>query len=81
MGKVAITFKVMPESADVDIEEIKGKIEQLGAKQIHTEEIAFGLKALKVLFVVEDKEGQDMEGRLSSISGVGSIETEAITRL
>jgi len=80
MGKVAITFKLMPEDIDVDIEAIKSQVEELGAKQIIIEEIAFGLKAIKAMFIMEDKGGgQNLEERLGAIEGVGSVETEGIT--
>ena len=82
MGKVAITFRIMPESAEDDVEAIGEKISELGAKQIDIEEVAFGLKALKVLFVVDDKEGgQDLEEKLGKIEGIGSVESEGITLL
>jgi len=53
MGKAIITFKLMPESVDVDLEPIKEKAMKIaeeagsiGQMQSKIEPIAFGLKEL-----------------------------------
>ena len=51
MGKVAAKIKVMPESVDTDLEELKKKIEEALPEETELhgtseEPIAFGLKAL-----------------------------------
>ncbi len=89
MGEVAITYRVMPAGAETDIEVLKKKIDEVMASQsIKLEEIgekpiAFGLKALVVKVVVEDKEGllDKVEDTLSGIEGVQSIETMEMGRL
>lgn len=89
MGEVAITFRVMPAGAETDIEVLKKKIDEVMATQsiklegIGEKPIAFGLKALMVKVVVEDKEGllDKVENTLSGIEGVQSIETVEMGRL
>ena len=81
MGKVAMSIKVMPTSVEVDIEKIGKEIKKhLEVKDLKIEPIAFGLKALKVLVLLDDAEGSEkVEKILSSIKGVGEIEIESVT--
>ena len=85
MGDVAAKIRVMPSSADVDIEALKGKIrEAVNATDITVTPIAFGLKALDVLVVMPDgTEGGTgpVEDKLRSIEGVESVETIDVTLL
>ena len=81
MGIVAVKIKIMPESPDTDLLEIKAKTEKLigvnGGKncQISEEAIAFGLKALIALFAWdENKELEPMQEEIKKISGVNSCE-------
>ncbi len=81
MGKVAVTYKVMPSSADVNIEDLKQEIiEKIKPSDIAIEPLAFGLKAIKVMLVSDDA-GQDAEERLKEIEGVGEVEAESTTLL
>jgi len=59
MGDVALIIKVMPESPDIDREELKKTIRATIPKtqDIQEEPIGFGLVALKVVVVVPDAEG------------------------
>jgi translation elongation factor aEF-1 beta len=79
MGNVAIRLRIMPDGTDIDLEPIKSELKKMGAKDVREQAVAFGLKALDVLFVVPDKGGSDLEGQISKIAGVGSVETEGIT--
>lgn len=81
MGLVAATFKIMPESADTDIEKIKHEINvRLKPKQVKEIPIAFGLKLIEVLLVFEDKEGiGSVEEKLRTIEGVASVESGDVT--
>lgn len=79
MGEVALSFRVMPEDAGENIDHIKNEISKLGAKEIKITPLAFGLKCVEVLFVVSDKQGGDFEEKLSSIKGVGSVESTGVT--
>jgi elongation factor 1-beta len=88
MGEVAIGFEIMPEGLEVDLAELKGKVEAL-IKDIcriqSTEEkpIAFGLKALHMTVVVEDKEGvmDKLEETIGGIPGVQNARVASLTKL
>lgn len=86
MSDVLITVKILPESADVDIEELIKKIEGIDVAKFNSlekEPIAFGLVALNASFITEDrKEGVDeIEEALKKIEGVGVAEVVEATRL
>lgn len=87
MGKVIITFKVMPESPETDLEKLKKDIKALtGAgevKDFKEEPLAFGLKALIVLSVFPDEGGiaEKAEAALAKIEGVQSVEAVGVTLL
>ena len=81
MGQVALTLKVMPESPDVDMNQLKERIKQAAdVKQLVENPVGFGLVMLEVLLVFYDKIGAgDFEGKISSIEGVGNVEAGDIT--
>ena len=88
MGSVLVTYRIMPESADVDLnsfeDEIRSKIESFGGKILETEEehIAFGLKALKVVFRVDEKMGdtEKLEHALQELHYIQSVEVVDVRR-
>lgn len=83
MAKAIITFKLMPESPDVDLEAIKNEAQAIardegavGQMQVKEEPIAFGLKAVLVLAMYE-VEGSDFDAiaeKMSQIEGVQNAE-------
>lgn len=80
MGNVAVTFKIMPESPDADLEKIKKEIgKKIEVKDSKIEPLAFGLSALRILIVVPDKELGDIEGKIRSVEGVSEVEVESST--
>ncbi|MDD3977608.1 elongation factor 1-beta [Methanomicrobium antiquum] len=84
MGDVAIIVKVMPESPDVDLEELKAAIKEKypGTQDMQAEPIGFGLSALKVAIVIPDGEAgasEEAEQILASIKGVQSAEIVSLT--
>ena len=88
MAKVLITYKIMPESVDVDLNnfenEIREKIEGFGGSIIDVEEehIAFGLKALKVIFSVDEQKGdtEKLEHALQGLHYIQSVEVVDVRR-
>lgn len=81
MGVMAVKIKIMPESLETDLmkieEEVKKMMERNGVKnpKFEVQPIAFGLKALIVLFGwPEEKEFEGFENSLVKIKGVSSIE-------
>lgn len=87
MGKVIITFKIMPESPETDLEKIKKEIKSMKnageVKDFKEEPLAFGLKSLTVLSVFPDEGGiaEKAETALSKVKGVQSVEAVGVTLL
>ena len=83
MGSVAVIMRVMPESPEVSLEELKKALRAAlpGIQEIKEEPIGFGLKALKVLAVVNDAGGETdaVEKTLNQIPGVERAEIIEVT--
>lgn len=84
MGSVAITYRIMPDDVSTDIEPIRDGIRKaLGTalKGMQVKDVAFGLRAILALAVVDDASGagERLEGALSAIPGVGSVEAIDVT--
>lgn len=89
MAQVVVTLKIMPESPDVDLSLIQNKAEEEIKKfadsteiKAEQEPIAFGLKALKLLFVMDEDKGstEDLEDNIKNIEYVKSVETVDVRR-
>ncbi len=86
MGEVCVVFKVLPEDSDMNIEtlengivhKIKGICE---VNKVTIDDIGFGIKALKIQVVVPDEEGKidSVEQAISSVPGVGQVDSEDVT--
>ncbi len=83
MGKAVITFKIMPEGVETDLEPIKQKAQEIvvaegaiGETRVEEEPIAFGLKAVKVLAMYEvgDNDFDGIAAKMSELDGVQSAE-------
>ena len=81
MGEVAIIYKMMPAGTDVDLADLKARItaciqEPIKLNKIDEKPIAFGLKALEVQIIMDDKKGgaEELEKTLNEIDGVESVE-------
>ena len=88
MGEVMNTLKVMPESPEVDLEQLKAQITDLIPETatlhaIEEEPIAFGLVALNTMVIVEDGEGgtEAIEDEIRALEDVASVEVTATGRL
>ncbi len=84
MGEVAIVLKVMPEGTETDLETVEEEIRgSIDVEDLQEEEVAFGLKALKVSTIVGDQEGgtDHVENAVREIDGVKSVEVEDMNRL
>ncbi|MFW5990717.1 MAG: elongation factor 1-beta [Nanoarchaeota archaeon] len=89
MADVIVTLKIMPESPEVDMENLKDsateKIESyVGETETkhEIEPVAFGLKALKLMFVMNEDKGstEELEKTISEIEGVNSVEVTDVRR-
>ena len=83
MGSVAVIVRVMPESPDVNLVELKKALKQKlpGIQDMQEEPIGFGLKAIKLAAVINDAGGEtdEIERKLSQIPGVERAETLEVT--
>ncbi len=79
MSKVALTFRIEPKEG-ADLEKIKQKVKELGAKDVREIPIAFGIKHLEALFITE-KNPDSIENALKTIDGVANVESEKVTLL
>ncbi|MBN1175176.1 hypothetical protein JXA48_00890 [Candidatus Woesearchaeota archaeon] len=84
MANAIVTFKIMPESPEVDFDAIKDKALEIakekGAKgemQSKIEPIAFGLKQVLVYAMYEMEDGKDFDeisNAMKTIEGVSEAE-------
>jgi len=84
MGSVAVTFRILPEDAEADLEPVKARVRKtLGGalRDLKEQPVAFGLKAILAIAVVGDAEGGSdrLEQSLAALPGVGSVETVDVT--
>lgn len=88
MGDVAVILKVLPKDSDLDVEDLKNKIEveienlcKLNKSEI--QEIGFGLKAIRLEIIVPDEEGKidRVEANIGRVNGVGQVDTEDVSLL
>jgi elongation factor 1-beta len=87
MTVTAVIIKIMPESPETNLEEIKvsakSLLEKEGAKNISFEEqeIAFGLKAIFAKFAWPEEKSTDIiENTVSQIEHVSSVSIEDYRR-
>ncbi len=83
MAKAIITFRLMPESPDTDLEPIKQQAQAIakekgaiGQMQVKEDPIAFGLKAVLVLamYTVDDTNFDAIAEEMAQIEGVQNAE-------
>lgn len=86
MGKVAVAFKVMPSDESKDLVVIEKSLKAdlsksfaLGNSTI--EELAFGIKVLKLIVIMGDEGGlvDSVEQKIRSFSDVGEVEIEEVS--
>ena len=87
MSKVIITFKIMPESLDVDLKKLEVDVKRLINKygevgKVEVEEIAFGLKALKFIVIYDESKGDTefLEDNIRNIDVVNSVDVVDVRR-
>ena len=85
---VAPTLKIMPSEVDVDLNPIRNKISVIVEKfgRVNNSEIkpiAFGLKYLEVVILLNDSYGgiDEIEREIKKISGVSEVEVTDVTRI
>ena len=85
MGKVMAVIKVMPDSADRDMNKLQDDLKKAlpkvaEFKGIQVKPIAFGLKAILFAFVVNDAEGgtEMVEEAFKNVPGVESVSVDSV---
>jgi len=88
-AEVALVYRVLPESVEVDVEKLKEAIvNRLAPKyrvdKVEVEEIGFGIKALRLYIRMPESDeysSDEVEEILRSVEGVGGFELEYFSRL
>ena len=89
MARVVVSLRIMPQSPDIDLSELEQKAKDEIIKFCNSQEfkveiqpIAFGLKALIILFVMEESIGttEKLEQDISQLDGVESVEVTDVRR-
>jgi elongation factor 1-beta len=88
MATVVVTLKVMPESPETDLDELTKKVSHIvkthhgDVGKVETEPLAFGLKALKIIFVRDEKLGSvdDIADEVAEFEEVASAEVSDVRR-
>jgi len=88
MGKVAAKIKVMPESPEVDLDDLQDRLEASlpdGAEvnRVDREDVAFGLVALYPTVLVPDDAGgtEAVEESFADVDEVESVEIDEVGRI
>lgn len=89
MARVVITFRIMPNDTGIDLSAVEDEakkriIDFCNSKEFKSqiEPIAFGLKALNLIFVMDESIGstEELERKISEIKGVESVEVTDVRR-
>jgi len=88
MAEVIVTLKIMPENPEVDFNKVEEKVKELvsgfGGEvgKVEIEPIAFGLNALKIIFIMDESKGstESLEKDVSEVEGVMGVEVVDVRR-
>jgi elongation factor 1-beta len=88
MGTVAATYTLMPEDTEFDFNALTDKLAEIVPSNVKVAKadilpMAYGLKKMEVVFVMNDAEGliDKLEDSLRGIPGIQNVETEQVTLL
>ncbi len=89
MANAIVTMRIMPEGVEVDLSKIQDQVDAMidafggkKEKRFEIKPIAFGLKALEVVFMMNEDLGdpEQLEQDITTIDGVQSCETVGVSR-
>ncbi len=89
MANVIITVKIMPESPEADLAKIEEEAKKLiaefaGEGETKSEQVpvAFGLKAINIIFVMDESKGSPdpVAEKIAELEGVNSAEITDVRR-
>jgi elongation factor 1-beta len=89
MANAIATVKIMPESPEVDLAKVEEEAKKLiadfageGETKTEVEPVAFGLKSLKIIFVMDETKGSPdpVAEKIAGLEGVNSAEISDVRR-
>jgi elongation factor 1-beta len=88
MADAIVTLTIMPESPEIDLTKMEEVISKTVAEfhgevgKTEVEPIAFGLNALKVIFVIDEAHGatDPIEDAVEKLEGIQSVEVTDVRR-
>ena len=87
MAKAVITFRIMPESPDVNLEPIKKEALRIGREggaigemQVKEEPFAFGLKVIFVMGMY-NVEGSDFDAMAEKMSAIEKVQSAEVAKM
>ena len=90
MANAVVTMRIMPEGLEVDLERVAREAEEkidafVGKsmqKQVSFQPVAFGLKAVEIMFMMNEALGSPdaIAEKMTSIEGVQGAEITSVTR-
>ncbi|MCX6821382.1 MAG: elongation factor 1-beta [Candidatus Aenigmarchaeota archaeon] len=83
VGSVIVTFKIMPEGVETDLDSVEKDIKkEINPQRMERIPIAFGLNAVQIIKLVDEIEGEmdRVTDKIKSIKGVREVEVVGLTR-
>ena len=89
MARVVVTLRIMPQNTSIVLSNVEAEAKKEIIRfcnsqefKTHIEPIAFGLKALNIIFVMEESIGstEKLEERIKYLHGVESVEVIDVRR-
>ena len=83
VGSVIVTFKIMPEGIETNLDSLENDIKkEINPQRMERVPVAFGLNAIQIIKLVEEKEGEmdRVTDKIKSIKGVREVEVVGLTR-
>jgi translation elongation factor aEF-1 beta len=83
VGSVIVTFRIMPEGLETDLDSLEKAIKkEINPQRMERVPIAFGLNAIQIIKVVDEKEGEmdRITDKIKKINGVKEVEVTGLTR-
>jgi elongation factor 1-beta len=88
MADVLVQLRVLPEDTTTNLKKLQEKIKKalptgVRMHKVTEEEVAYGLKCLKVVVIMPDDAGgtDPVESAISSLSDVQRVEVEIVSRM
>jgi elongation factor 1-beta len=89
MAKAVITVRIMPDSPEIDLEKASTEAKKViasfageGETKSSIQPVAFGIKALNIIFVMDESKGSPdpIAEKITEIEGVNSAEITDVRR-